>query len=88
MKEPPGARGGGKRSKAPMVTRGTTSRPVGTASVAGCRARVRGTVVAHYIKIAGGKLGVTFAVDVESAQEIATAYYQMYKRIFQSISHK
>jgi len=33
-----------------------------------------GDVVAHYIKIAGGKLGVTFAVDVESAQEIATAY--------------
>lgn len=33
-----------------------------------------GDVVAHYLKLAPGKLGVTFAVDVESATEIATAF--------------
>lgn len=33
-----------------------------------------GDVVSHYIKIANGKLGVTFAVDVEEATKIATAF--------------
>lgn len=33
-----------------------------------------GDVVSHYLKIARGKLGVTFAVDVESAKEIAAAF--------------
>lgn len=33
-----------------------------------------GDVVKHYLKIARGKLGVTFAVDVEAAQEIAAAF--------------
>lgn len=33
-----------------------------------------GDVVSHYLKIARGKLGVTFAVDVESAQELAREY--------------
>ena len=33
-----------------------------------------GDVVAHYEKFAGGKLGVTFAVDIEAAGEIARAY--------------
>jgi DNA repair protein RadD len=33
-----------------------------------------GDVVSHYLKIAKGKLGVTFAVDVESAKEIAAAF--------------
>ncbi len=36
--------------------------------------RIVGDVVGHYLKIAPGKLGVTFAVDVESATEIAAAY--------------
>jgi superfamily II DNA or RNA helicase len=35
---------------------------------------ILGDVVAHYLKIAAGKLGVTFAVDVEHAGEIAQAY--------------
>lgn len=35
---------------------------------------ITGDVVAHYLKIAPGKLGVTFAVDVEAATEIAGAF--------------
>ena len=35
-----------------------------------------GDVVQHYLRIAAGKLGITFAVDVESATEIAAAYRQ------------
>jgi DNA repair protein RadD len=33
-----------------------------------------GDVVSHYLKIAPGKLGVTFAVDVEEATKIAVAF--------------
>jgi hypothetical protein len=33
-----------------------------------------GDVVAHYLKFAAGKLGITFAVDVEAATEIAAKY--------------
>lgn len=33
-----------------------------------------GDVVKHYLRIAPGKLGITFAVDVESANEIARAF--------------
>ena len=33
-----------------------------------------GDIVTHYKRIASGKLGVTFAVDVESATEIAAAF--------------
>lgn len=36
--------------------------------------RIVGDVVRHYLKYAGGKLGVTFAVDIEAALEIANAY--------------
>lgn len=36
--------------------------------------KIVGDVVSHYLKLARGKLGVTFAVDVESAQEIAAAF--------------
>lgn len=36
--------------------------------------KIVGDVVAHYLKIAKGKLGVTFAVDVESAKEITQAF--------------
>lgn len=38
------------------------------------RASITGDVVKHYLKIAAGKLGVTFAVDVEAATEIAKAF--------------
>lgn len=33
-----------------------------------------GNVVTEYLKLASGKLGVTFAVDIESAKEIASEY--------------
>ncbi len=38
--------------------------------------KVVGDVVDHYLKIAPGKLGITFAVDVKSATEIAAGYRQ------------
>jgi DNA repair protein RadD len=33
-----------------------------------------GDVVRHYIEFAGGKLGITFAVDIEAATELAARY--------------
>ncbi len=36
--------------------------------------KIVGNVVGHYLKFAKGKLGVTFAVDVEAATEIAAAF--------------
>lgn len=33
-----------------------------------------GDVVQHYLRHAGGKLGITFAVDIEAAKEFAAAY--------------
>jgi hypothetical protein len=36
--------------------------------------RIVGDVVKHYLRIAPGKRGITFAVDVEAAQEIAKAF--------------
>lgn len=38
------------------------------------KSHITGDVVAHYLRIAPGKLGVTFAVDVEAAGELAQAY--------------
>lgn len=38
------------------------------------KARITGDVVEHYLRIAPGKLGATFAVDVESARELTAAY--------------
>lgn len=40
------------------------------------RSHIHGDVVSHYLRIAPGKLGVTFAVDVDSAVELAAAYRQ------------
>ncbi len=40
------------------------------------RSHIHGDVVAHYLRLAAGKIGVTFAVDVESAVEMAAAYRQ------------
>lgn len=36
--------------------------------------RIVGDVVKHYLKYAEGKLGVTFAVDIDAAKELAEAY--------------
>jgi hypothetical protein len=38
------------------------------------KSHITGDVVAHYLKLAPGKLGVTFAVDVEAAGEIAASF--------------
>lgn len=38
------------------------------------KSTITGDVVDHYMRIAGGKRGITFAVDVEQAQEIADNY--------------
>ena len=38
------------------------------------KAQITGDIVHHYLKYAAGKLGVTFAVDVAAAQEIANAF--------------
>lgn len=38
------------------------------------KSHITGDVVAHYLKIAPGKLGVTFAVDIEAASEIALEF--------------
>lgn len=43
-------------------------------AVAVHKSHIVGDVVTHYQRIAPGKLGVTFAVDVASATEIAAAY--------------
>jgi superfamily II DNA or RNA helicase len=40
------------------------------------RSRIVGDIVAHYLRIAPGKLGVTFCVDVLAARETAEAYRQ------------
>lgn len=38
------------------------------------KAQITGDVVRHYCEIARGKLGITFAVDVEAATELAQTY--------------
>lgn len=38
------------------------------------KSHVVGDVVAHYLRIAPGKLGITFATDVETATDMAAAY--------------
>ena len=38
------------------------------------KAHITGDVVAHYTRLAGGKLGMTFCVDIDSAVETADAY--------------
>jgi DNA repair protein RadD len=43
-------------------------------AVAVHKSHITGDVVEHYRRIAMGKLGITFAVDVEAATEIAQAY--------------
>ncbi len=36
--------------------------------------RIVGDVIKHYVRFAGGKLGVTFATDIEEAGKLAAAY--------------
>lgn len=43
-------------------------------AVATKRSTVTGDIVEHYLRIAPGKLGITFAVDIESAGDIAARF--------------
>lgn len=38
------------------------------------KSKITGSVIDHYLKFAAGKLGITFAVDVEAATEIALEF--------------
>ncbi len=38
------------------------------------KSHITGDIVSHYLRIAPGKLGITFAVDIESATEIAREF--------------
>lgn len=59
-------------SNVPVSASGDYSPPKLAAAVH--KSHVVGDVVANYLKFAAGKLGVTFAVDLASAGEIAQAY--------------
>jgi len=59
-------------SSVPVSAGGDYSPPKLRAAVH--KSHITGDVVAHYLRVAQGKLGVTFAVDVESAGELARAY--------------
>ena len=59
-------------SDVPLSAGGDYSPPKLRAAVH--KSHIVGDVVAHYLRVAQGKLGVTFAVDVESAGELARAY--------------
>lgn len=60
-------------SSVPIGATGDFSAPKLRAAVHRSRTIV-GDVVKHYLKFAGGKLGITFVVDVEAATETAAAY--------------
>jgi superfamily II DNA or RNA helicase len=45
-------------------------------AVAVHKSHIMGDVVSHYLKLAPGKLGITFAVDVSAASDIAEAFRQ------------
>lgn len=46
----------------------------GPLSAAVAQSHIVGDVVGHYCRIGAGKLGVTFAVDIESARQLTEAY--------------
>jgi DNA repair protein RadD len=60
-------------SNVPISSTGDFSNPKLRAAVHKSKTIV-GDIVGHYLKFARGKLGVTFAVDIESANEIAEGY--------------
>src|SRR6185437_8496431 len=51
------------------------------------KSKITGDIVAHYLKIASGKQGVTFAVDIKSAADIA-AEFRLYGVNAEVISSK
>lgn len=60
-------------SDVPVTATGDLS-PVKLRAAVHRSTRIVGDVVAHYLRFAAGKLGVTFAVDVEAATDLAVAY--------------
>jgi superfamily II DNA or RNA helicase len=58
------------------VSKATGDYSVQHMQTAVAKAKITGDVVAHYLKHAGGKLGVTFAVSVAEAETLAEAYRQ------------
>jgi DNA repair protein RadD len=60
-------------SQIPVTASGDLSPPKLRAAVHGSD-EIVGDIVKHYLKFAPGKLGITFAVDVESATDIAAAF--------------
>jgi superfamily II DNA or RNA helicase len=56
------------------ISRATGDYSVQDMQTAVAKAQITGDVVAHYLKIAPGKLGVTFAVSVAEAEILADAY--------------
>ncbi len=59
-------------SDVPVTAGGDYSAPKLRAAVH--KSHITGDVVAHYLKYAPGKLGITFAVDVKAATDIAAEY--------------
>ena len=59
-------------SAVPVSSNGDWSQPGTKRAVR--RSHIIGDVVAHYLRIAPGKLGVTFATDVETATDIAAQF--------------
>lgn len=59
-------------SEAKIGANGDWTRPTVKAAVR--KSQIIGDVVKHYLKIARGKLGITFAVDVETATEISAKF--------------
>jgi superfamily II DNA or RNA helicase len=60
-------------SQVPVTASGDLS-PVKLRAAVHKSSRIVGDVVQHYLKFAAGKLGVTFAVDVQAAGELAAGY--------------
>jgi len=60
-------------SDVPVTASGDLS-PVKLRAAVHRSTRIVGDVVRHYLQFAAGKVGVTFAVDIEAATELAAAY--------------
>ncbi len=58
------------------VSRATGDYSVQDMQTAVAKAEITGDVVEHYLKLASGKLGITFAVSVAEAEILAEAYRQ------------
>jgi superfamily II DNA or RNA helicase len=60
------------RASIPVTASGDLSKPKLKTEIR--KSRIVGDVVEHYLRLARGKLGATFATDIETASDIAAAY--------------